>query len=103
MTWRRSAATPWRTSAVFRAIVGTKTAVITWPPSHRVTVTSHNRLLDYPWGDGIKTGATAKAGKVLVGPGSPGGVPLIVVTMHEPTRDQEEKDAVALFQWGAAQ
>ena len=38
-------------------------AVITWPPSHPVTVTSHNRLLDYPWGDGIKTGATAKAGR----------------------------------------
>ena len=33
---------------------------------------------------------------------TPGGVPLIVVTMHEPTRDQEEKDAVALFKWGAA-
>ena len=87
----------------FRAIVGTKRAVITWPPAHRATVTSHNRLLDYAWGDGIKTGATAKAGKVLVGSGSPSGVALIVVTMHEPTRDREEKDAVALFQWGAAQ
>jgi D-alanyl-D-alanine carboxypeptidase (penicillin-binding protein 5/6) len=87
---------------VFRAIVGTKTATITWPPSHQVTVTSHNRLLDYPWGDGIKTGSTAGAGKVLVGSGKPGPVALIVVTMHEPTRDQEEKDAVALFLWGTA-
>jgi D-alanyl-D-alanine carboxypeptidase (penicillin-binding protein 5/6) len=87
----------------FRAIVGTKTATITWPPSHQVTVTSHNRLLDYPWGDGIKTGSTAGAGKVLVGSGKPGPVALIVVTMHEPTRDQEEKDAVALFLWGTAE
>ena len=30
-------------------------------------------------------------------------MPLILVTMHEPTRDREEKDAVALFLWGAAQ
>ena len=88
---------------VFRAIVGTKTATIKWPPSHHVTVTSHNRLLDYDWGNGIKTGATDKAGMVLVGSGTPSGVPLIVVTMHEPTRNQEERDAVALFEWGALQ
>jgi hypothetical protein len=61
------------------------------------------RLLAYSWGDGIKTGSTRKAGKVLVGSGTPAGVPLIVVTMHEPTRDREEKDAVALLQWGATQ
>jgi serine-type D-Ala-D-Ala carboxypeptidase (penicillin-binding protein 5/6) len=87
----------------FRALVGTSTAVVRWPPSHAVTVTSHNRLLDYSWGDGIKTGATAQSKMVLVGSGKPQGVPLIVVTMREPTRDQEEKDAVALMQWGAAQ
>ena len=88
--------------ARFRDLVGTKTRVITWPPSHRVTVTSHNRLLDYPWGDGIKTGSTKQSLRVLVGSGKPGLVPLIVVTMREPTRDQEEKDAVALFTWGSA-
>ena len=89
--------------ADFRDLVGTKTRVITWPPSHSVTVTSHNRLLDYAWGDGIKTGATKQSKMVLVGSGRPGPlkVPLIVVTMREPTRDQEEKDAVALFFWGA--
>ena len=93
----------WTKFSFFRDTVDTKTAVIQWPPSHRVTVTSHNRILDYAWGDGIKTGATTKAGKVLVGSGTPNGVPLIVVTMHEPSRDQEETDAVALFKWGAAQ
>ena len=89
--------------ADFRDLVGTKTRVITWPPSHRVTVTSHNRLLDYAWGDGIKTGATKQSKMVLVGSGKPGEleVPLIVVTMREPTRNQEERDAVALFLWGA--
>ena len=89
--------------AEFRDLVGAKTRVITWPPAHSVTVTSHNRLLDYAWGDGIKTGATAQSKMVLVGSGTPGAlkVPLIVVTMREPTRDQEERDAVALFTWGA--
>ena len=67
----------------FRAIVSTKTTVIRWPPSHAVRVTSHNRLLDYPWGDGIKTGATKQSKMVLVGSGKPGLVPLIVVTMRE--------------------
>lgn len=86
----------------FRAIVSTKTTVIRWPPSHAVRVTSHNRLLDYPWGDGIKTGATKQSKMVLVGSGKPGLVPLIVVTMREPSRDQEERDAVALLKWGSA-
>ena len=73
------------------------------PLSHRVTVTSHNTLLDYEWGDGIKTGATAEAGKVSSARGPRTACRSSSATMHEPTRDQEEKDAVALFQWGAAQ
>jgi serine-type D-Ala-D-Ala carboxypeptidase (penicillin-binding protein 5/6) len=88
--------------ARFRAIVRNKTAVIRWPPSHAVSVESHNRLLDYPWGDGIKTGSTQESKRVLVGSGHPGTVPLIVVTMREPTRDREETDAVALLMWGTA-
>jgi D-alanyl-D-alanine carboxypeptidase (penicillin-binding protein 5/6) len=89
--------------AAFRELVGTKTAVIRYPPDGAVPVENHNRLLEYPWGDGIKTGATDVSGMVLVGSGKPGPVALIVVTMHEPTRDQEVKDAVALFEWGTAE
>ena len=89
--------------ATFRKLVHTRTAVIRYPPDAAVPVENHNRLLGYPWGDGIKTGATDKSGKVLVGSGKPGPVALIVVTMHEPTRDQEVKDAVALFEWGTAE
>ncbi len=89
--------------ATFRGIVRMKTAVIRYPPHATVTVENHNRLLRYSWGDGVKTGATDVSGKVLVGSGKPGPVALIVVTMHEPTRDQEVKDAVALFQWGSAE
>ena len=50
----------------------------------------------------IKTGATKQSKMVLVGSGKPGLVPLIVVTMREPSRDQEEKDAVRLLKWGSA-
>ena len=89
--------------ATFRGIVRMKTAVIRYPPHAAVTVDNHNRLLRYSWGDGVKTGATDVSGKVLVGSGKPGPAALIVVTMHEPTRDQEVKDAVALFQWGSAE
>ena len=87
--------------ARFRTIVATQTAVIRWPPAHAVSVTSHNRLLDYSWGDGIKTGSTRESKAVLVGSGKPGLVPLIVVTMREPTRRQEVEDAVALLFWGS--
>ena len=87
--------------ARFRTIVATQTAVIRWPPAHAVSVTSHNGLLDYSWGDGIKTGATRESKAVLVGSGMPGLVPLIVVTMREPTRRQEVEDACALLFWGS--
>ena len=49
--------------ATFRELVRTKTAVIRYPPDAAVPVENHNRLLDYPWGDGIKTGATTQIGQ----------------------------------------
>ena len=88
--------------ARFRSFVGLKTTIVRWPPHHAVTVHNHNRLLQQPWADGIKTGATKSSGMVLVGSGQPKSVPLIVVTMHEPSRAQEVKDALALFALGSA-
>ena len=40
---------------------------------------------------------------VLAAAGQPRLVPLIVVTMHEPSREQEVRDALALFAWGSSQ
>ncbi|HZL63384.1 MAG TPA: D-alanyl-D-alanine carboxypeptidase family protein [Thermoleophilia bacterium] len=88
--------------ARFRSFVDIATAIVRWPPHHAVTVHNHNRLLRQPWANGIKTGATKSSGMVLVGSGQPKSVPLIVVTMHEPSRAQEVKDALALFAWGSA-
>lgn len=85
----------------FRSFAGIRTAIIRWPPHHAVTVHNHNQLLLQPWANGIKTGATKTSGMVLVGSGQPKSVPLIVVTMHEPSRAQEVKDALALLAWGS--
>jgi D-alanyl-D-alanine carboxypeptidase (penicillin-binding protein 5/6) len=88
----------------FRRVVGTRYTVITYPPDGRVPIRNHNRLLlRYDWANGVKTGSNAASGKVLVGSGRPGPVALIVVTMHQRTRDQEVADAVALFKWGSAE
>jgi D-alanyl-D-alanine carboxypeptidase (penicillin-binding protein 5/6) len=87
-------------TATFRRIVSTRDAVIEYPPDAAIPVRNHNRLLQYAWADGVKTGSNDASGKVLVGSGDPGGVPLIVVTMHQRTRDEEVEDAVKLFQWG---
>jgi D-alanyl-D-alanine carboxypeptidase (penicillin-binding protein 5/6) len=85
----------------FRELVSTRTAVVRYPPDAAVPVQNRNRLLGYPWADGIKTGGTDDGGMVLVGSGKPGATALIVVTMHEPSRRQEVLDALALFAWGS--
>ena len=88
-------------NAEFRDLCRRKTATIRWP-GHAVPVASHNRLLSYAWVDGVKTGATAPTGMCLIGSGRPGLQPLIVVTLHEPSRGQEVIDALAMFKWGSA-
>jgi D-alanyl-D-alanine carboxypeptidase len=85
--------------AAFRRIVTTREAVIEYPPDAAIRVHNHNRLLRYDWADGVKTGSNDASGKVLVGSGDRGGVALIVVTMHQRTRDEEVEDAVKLFRW----
>ncbi len=89
-------------NATFRDLCSKQTATIKWP-GHSVRVESRNRLLNYEWGYGIKTGATSASGKCLLGAGTYSLRPLILVTMNEPSRDQEEADAVAMFAWGDAQ
>jgi D-alanyl-D-alanine carboxypeptidase (penicillin-binding protein 5/6) len=89
--------------ATFRRIVATRETVITYPPDGSVPIRNHNRLLRYEWADGVKTGSNDASGKVLVGSGKPGAVALIVVTLHQRTREEEVADAVALFTWGTAE
>jgi D-alanyl-D-alanine carboxypeptidase (penicillin-binding protein 5/6) len=90
--------------ATFRQIVSTRDWIVRYPPDAAVPVHNHNRLLqEYDWADGVKTGSNDASGKVLAGSGKPGPVELIVVTMHQRTRDEEVEDAVKLFKWGEAE
>ena len=89
-------------NAKFRGLCKRQKAVIKWP-GHAVRVESRNRLLNYDWANGIKTGATSQSGKCLLGSGKYDRRSLILVTLKQPTRDREEKDAVAMFKWGDAQ
>ncbi len=85
----------------FRDLCRRRTAVIRWP-GHAVRVESRNRLLRYDWANGIKTGATRASGKCLLASGRFDLRALIVVTLREPTREQEVRDVVALFKWADA-
>ncbi|HEX8966386.1 MAG TPA: hypothetical protein VF937_00805 [Chloroflexota bacterium] len=77
---------------VFRTIVGT--------PEIRMDgylLSGHNPLLGvYPGADGVKTGSTDAAGKVLVGSVEHGGHRVYVVVMHS---EDTLADASALFDW----
>ena len=87
----------------FRNLAWRVYATVTWPPSHRVRLHSHNIFNEtFDWVNGIKTGATAGAGCVLVASGKYHNRSLIVVTMHEPSRKQEFTDALALYKYADA-
>lgn len=84
-------------NARFRDLAWRVYATVTWPPGHRVRLHSHNIFNEtFDWVNGIKTGATNGAGFVLVASGRYHNRSLIVVTMHEPTKQQEFADALAL-------
>ena len=60
-------------------------------------LTGHNPLIGvYPGADGVKTGSTDAAGKVLVGSAVHNGHRVYVVVMHS---DDTLADATALFDW----
>jgi D-alanyl-D-alanine carboxypeptidase len=60
-------------------------------------LTGHNPLIGvYPGADGVKTGTTDAAGKVLVGSAVRNGHRVYVVVMHS---DDTLADATALFDW----
>lgn len=87
----------------FRSLARRVWATVTWPPAHEVRLHSHNKLNElYDWVDGVKTGATRGAGCCLVATGEYGARRLIVTTLRQPNRDQEVRDALKLFAYGAS-
>ena len=83
-------------NADFRAAVGTKTAVF----GNR-TFVNHNRLLwRYDGADGVKTGYTKAAGRILVSHAARDGRELIAVTINDPN---DWADHAALLDYGFSQ
>lgn len=77
----------------FREVVGTKSVTL-----GTRALTNHNRLLwSYPSANGVKTGYTRAAGRVLVSSASRGGRTLIAVTICDPN---DWKDHAALLDYG---
>jgi D-alanyl-D-alanine carboxypeptidase (penicillin-binding protein 5/6) len=77
---------------VFTGIVGTPQV-----QSQGFTLVGHNPLIGvYPGADGVKTGSTDAAGRVIVGSAVHGGHRVYVVVMHS---DDPLADSTALFDW----
>ena len=65
--------------------------------SQGFTLVGHNPLIGvYPGADGVKTGSTDAAGRVIVGSAVHGGHRVYVVVMHS---DDPLADSTALFDW----
>ncbi len=88
-------------NATFRDIVGRQHALIRWDGDKALEVTCNNLLLHWDWADGIKCGYTGAASFCLVGSGQPGLRPFITATLASPSRDQDARDHVALFEWAS--
>ena len=68
------------------------------------TVVNRNRLVQgYPFVDGVKTGRTQKAGYVLVGSATRGGVKVVSVVTGEPSEGARDADSLALLRYGLGQ
>jgi D-alanyl-D-alanine carboxypeptidase (penicillin-binding protein 5/6) len=90
-------------NARFRSFVKEWKVTIRWLPSHTLLISSHNWLVRYySWANGIKTGSTDVAGACMSASGTYHLRPIIITTLHEPTRDQERVDVLKLFAWADA-
>jgi D-alanyl-D-alanine carboxypeptidase (penicillin-binding protein 5/6) len=88
-------------NARFRDLVRRQRAVIHWGVGRQLAVRSNNLLLSFAWADGVKCGYTPAAGFCLVGSGQPGLRPFITASLDGPSRDQDARDHVALFEWAS--
>ncbi|MDX6719286.1 MAG: hypothetical protein QOJ63_1540 [Solirubrobacteraceae bacterium] len=65
------------------------------------TIVNRNTLVRrFPYVNGVKTGHTNKAGFVLVGSASRGGVTVISVVLGEPSERARDVDSLALLRYG---
>ena len=84
----------------FRELAREREAILT---SYRPPVeieTTNDFLLTYPWANGIKTGATIRAGYLLASAGSRKGVELIGVVMGAASELARDVESARLLEWG---
>ena len=88
-------------NARFSDIVRRQRAVVRWGNGRQLSVRCNNLLLHFDWADGVKCGVTQAAGFCLVGSGQPDLRPFITATLKAPSREQDARDHVALFEWAS--
>ena len=62
--------------------------------------TTNDFLLAYPWANGIKTGATNRAGYILASAGERKGVELVGVVMGTDSELARDRESAKLLEWG---
>lgn len=66
----------------------------------RVVINRNTLVRRFPSVNGVKTGHTSKAGYVLVGSASRGGVTVVSVVLGEPNEHARDVDSLALLRYG---
>lgn len=84
----------------FRRIAGLREARLTSYRPPVEIVTTNDFLLSYPWATGVKTGATSRAGYLLVSAGRRNGVELIGVVMGADSEASRDAESSRLLDWG---
>lgn len=84
----------------FRDLARAREAVLTSYRPPLEIQTTNDFLLTYPWANGIKTGATIRAGYLLASAGSDKGVELIGVVMGAKSESARDVESARLLEWG---
>ncbi|MFZ3086201.1 MAG: D-alanyl-D-alanine carboxypeptidase family protein, partial [Candidatus Hydromicrobium sp.] len=83
---------------LFREIVGTREDTIKINDKE-IEITNINKLLDYDYIKGIKTGNTINAGFCLVLYSEKENLKLLTVILNSSSKDERDKDALKLMDW----
>lgn len=89
-----------RKNAFFRRTVDRPRAVLTSGARRRVVLNRNRLVRDYAFVDGVKTGRTQRAGYVLVGSATQGGVTVVSAVLGEPSEQARDQDTLALLRYG---
>ncbi len=92
-----------RRNAFARDVMDSPRAVLRSGDHRRVLENRNTLVAEVPWMNGVKTGHTQRAGYILVGSASRGGVPLVSAVLGTPSEGARNADTLALMRYGFAQ